>query len=58
MMTSNPCTCQWSTVNTATIDPPYIEAVDPWCPRHGIEASDEDEDDDYGGRFVNKGERR
>jgi hypothetical protein len=29
------CTCDWSTVNTVSIDPPWIEYINPDCPRHG-----------------------
>jgi hypothetical protein len=28
------CTCRWSPVNTATIDPPHIVKRDPDCPAH------------------------
>lgn len=31
------CTCQWSAVNTTTIDPPYPVRRDPRCPIHGLE---------------------
>ena len=34
------CTCQWSPVNTATVDPPHIVRIDPCCPRHGHEVDE------------------
>jgi hypothetical protein len=37
------CTCTWSPVNSATIDPPYVVKIDPDCPRHGEKGSDRDE---------------
>jgi hypothetical protein len=37
------CTCRWSPVNTATIDPPHIVAADPACPVHHAECPDVDE---------------
>jgi hypothetical protein len=32
------CTCEWSTVNTATVDPPHIVWPDPHCHFHGLAA--------------------
>ena len=29
------CTCSWSPVNTATIDPPHLVSLNPYCPVHG-----------------------
>ena len=34
------CTCRWSPVNTATIDPPHIVAADPNCPFHRCESEE------------------
>jgi hypothetical protein len=38
---SSPCTCQWSLVNSTTIDPPHIVKINPNCPRHGYDPDEE-----------------
>ncbi len=40
------CTCQWSPVDTATIDPPHIVKIDRDCPHHGREAPPEPDPDE------------
>jgi len=42
-----PCTCQWSLVNSTTIDPPHIIRTDPNCPRHWYERHEPDPDELY-----------
>ena len=37
----SPCTCQWSLVNSTTIDPPHIVKINPNCPRHGYDPDEE-----------------
>jgi hypothetical protein len=42
------CTCRWSTINSASIDPPH-KIPDKWCPVHGLDPDEEYErrrDDD------------
>ena len=36
------CTCRWSMVNTATIDPPHL-IRNQWCPVHGRDPDEERE---------------
>lgn len=36
-MARNICTCDWSPVNTTTIDPPHIVRPDPNCAIHRAE---------------------
>lgn len=38
------CSCRMSSVNSATIDPPY-EMIDPWCPLHGYRDPDREYDE-------------
>lgn len=35
------CTCRWSSINSASIDPPH-PTLDPWCPVHGGRDPDEE----------------
>ncbi len=50
------CTCGWSSVNSATIDPPH-EVIDKNCPLHGLAPDPDDErerrrdDEDFFSRF-------
>ena len=34
------CTCRWSSINSASIDPPH-RIVDKWCPIHGRDPDEE-----------------
>jgi hypothetical protein len=45
MIDRNVCICQWSTVNTTTIDPPHIVWVDPFRHFHGLRAVDLTDED-------------
>jgi hypothetical protein len=37
------CTCEYSPVNSTTIDPPHIVFVDPFCCVHGLATISDDE---------------
>ena len=44
---SDRCTCRWSNINSASIEPPY-KITDMWCPVHGKDPDEEYEKDlDY-----------